>query len=53
VRQDENPQAASARYFGRVEGDTMTLTVTAGKEKEKVGDYTLTRGSRSNLTKCR
>ena len=53
VRRDENPQPAPARYFGRVEGDTMSLTVTLGKEKEKVGDFTLTRGSRPNLTKCR
>jgi len=51
VRRDENPQPASARYFGRVEGDTMSLTVTLGKEK--VGDFTLTRGARPNLTKCR
>ena len=51
VRRDENPQPASARYFGRVEGDTMSLTVTLGKEK--VGDFTLTRGGRPNLTKCR
>ena len=53
VRRDENPQPAPARYFGRVEGDTMSLTVILGKEKEKVGDFTLTRGSRPNLTKCR
>ena len=51
VRRDENPRPAPARYFGRVEGDTMNLTVTVGKEK--VGDFTLTRGSRPNVTKCR
>jgi hypothetical protein len=51
VRRDESPQPAPARYFGRVEGDTMSLTVTLGKDK--VGDFTLTRGSHPNLTKCR
>jgi len=53
VRRDENTEPASARYLGHVEGDTMRLTVTVGKEKEKVGDFTLTRGARPNITKCR
>jgi hypothetical protein len=53
VRRDENTQPTSARYSGHVEGDTMSLTVAFGKEKEKVGDFTLTRGARPNLTKCR
>ncbi len=51
VRRDENAQAAPARYSGHVDGQTMSLTVTLGKEK--VGIFTLTRGSRANLTKCR
>ena len=50
VRRDENPTSASARYSGHVEGDTMSLTVTLGTEK--VGTYTLIRGSRPRLTKC-
>jgi len=53
VRRDENTEPASARYSGHVEGDTMRVTVTVGKEKEKVGDFTLTRGARPNITKCR
>jgi hypothetical protein len=50
VRRDENPTSASARYSGHVDGDTMSLTVTLGKEK--VGTYTLNRGSRPRITKC-
>jgi hypothetical protein len=50
VRRDENPTSASARYSGHVDGDTMSLTVSLGKEK--VGTYTLIRGSRPRLTKC-
>jgi hypothetical protein len=51
VRRDEDTQPASARYSGHVEGDTIRLTVTVGKET--LGTFTLTRGSRPILTKCR
>lgn len=51
VRRDETASPAPARYFGHVNGETLSLTVTLAKEK--VGTFTLTRGSRSNLTKCR
>src|SRR5258708_5407265 len=44
VRRDENVLPASARYSGHVDGDTMSLTITLGKEK--VGIFTLIRGSR-------
>ncbi len=50
VRRDEKAQSASARYSGHVDGDTMSLTVTLGEEK--VGIYTLNRGSRAHVTKC-
>ena len=50
VRRDENPQAAPARYSGHVDGDAMSLTVSRGEEK--VGSYSLTRGSQPHLTKC-
>jgi hypothetical protein len=50
VRRDENTPSASARYSGHVDGDTMSLTVTLGKET--VGIYALIRGSRPRLTKC-
>jgi hypothetical protein len=51
VRRDENVLPASARYSGHVDGDTMSLTITLGKEK--VGIFTLIRGSRPKITKCR
>jgi hypothetical protein len=51
VHRDENVSADPARYSGHVDGHTMSLTVTRGKEK--VGSFTLIRGSLPNLTKCR
>ena len=51
VRRDENAQPATARYSGHVSGDTMSLTVTLGKEN--AGVFTLTRGSPPKLRKCR
>ena len=51
VRRDENTPPAAARYSGHVTGDTMTLTITLGKEN--IGTYTLTRGSNPILRKCR
>ena len=51
VRRDENVPVAPARYSGHFDGNTMSLTVTLGKEK--IGSFTLTRGSLPNLTKCR
>ena len=48
---DENTPPKQARYSGHVDGNTMSLTVTAGKEK--VGMFTLTRGSHPLLRKCR
>jgi hypothetical protein len=51
VRRDEPVTSTPARYSGHVLGDTMTVTVTQGKEK--VGTFTLTRGARPVLRKCR
>ena len=51
VRRDENPADVPARYSGHVDDHTMTLTVTFGKEK--LGAFTLTHGSLTNLRKCR
>ena len=51
VRRDEETTAAPARYSGHVTGDTMELTIVRGEEK--IGAYTLTRGSHPMLTKCR
>jgi hypothetical protein len=51
VRMDEPENSKPARYSGHVVGDTMTLTVT--QEKEKIGTFTLTRGTQPMLRKCR
>jgi hypothetical protein len=51
IRRDEETTAAPARYSGHVTGDTMELTIVRGEEK--IGTYTLTRGSHAMLTKCR
>ncbi|MBZ5666361.1 MAG: hypothetical protein LAO30_17335 [Acidobacteriia bacterium] len=51
VRRDENTPPTPARYSGHVDGRTMSLTVALAKEK--VGTFTLTRGSHPNLRKCR
>jgi hypothetical protein len=51
VRRDESVADVPAHYSGHVEGHTMNLTVTLGKEK--LGSFALTRGSLPNLRKCR
>jgi len=51
VLRDENSRSTPARYSGHVDGDTMSLAVTVGKEK--VGIFTLTQGSHPMLRKCR
>jgi hypothetical protein len=52
IRQDETENLKPARYSGHVEGDTMNVSVTVGKD-ETVGTYTLTRGKQTMLRKCR
>lgn len=51
VLRDEPAASNPARYSGHVDGNTMTLTVTQGKEN--IGTFTLTRGQRPTLRKCR
>src|SRR5258708_31027602 len=51
IRRDEETTAAPARYSGHVTGDTMDLTIVRGEEK--IGPYTLTRGSHPMLMQCR
>jgi hypothetical protein len=50
VRRDELPPAA-ATYTGRLDGDTLTLTV--GVEGKEIGPYRLTKGRQPNIHKCR
>ena len=51
VMRDEKPDSAPARYAGQVKGDTMTLTITRGKEK--LGTYALKHGEAPKLMKCK
>jgi|SRR5664279_4908034 len=49
---DGNP-AVAATYSGSIDSDTMHLTITAGPNKESVGDYVLVRGNPGRVMKCR
>jgi hypothetical protein len=53
VRVDEAPVNRQARYTGRVEGETMTLTVTRTDQQQAVGTYTLGLGQSPKVFKCR
>lgn len=52
ARSDEKPDRHQARYMGRVEGNSMTLTVILTGTKETVGTFSLTFGERPELTRC-
>ena len=51
-REDQNRQGRPARYTGRVQGRTMTLTISLAESGETVGPFTLTRDRTSKITKC-
>lgn len=44
--------ARPARYSGRVEGKTMTLTIAVGDGGETLGPFELVHGRSARLTKC-
>ncbi|HEX9670781.1 MAG TPA: hypothetical protein VGC93_15015 [Thermoanaerobaculia bacterium] len=44
--------ARPARYAGRVEGQTMTLTIAVGDGGDTLGPFELVRGRGPRLTKC-
>jgi hypothetical protein len=52
VRSDHQPDSHPARYAGRVEGKTMTLTVMLTDTKESAGTFSLTYGEQPELTRC-
>jgi hypothetical protein len=45
--------ARAARYAGRVEGESMTLTVTLADGGRRLGTFRLVRGATPRLRKCR
>lgn len=48
----EGDRGEAARYSGRIEGDTMTLTVETTNPAETIGTYTVQRGRLPRLRKC-
>ena len=52
VRSDEKPDRKRARYRGRVQDTSMTLTVTLTDTNESVGSFSLTYGERPELKRC-
>jgi hypothetical protein len=52
VRRDEDSSGRQATYSGRVNRDTMTLTVSLGDNSEPAR-YTLKRGSAGRVFKCK
>jgi hypothetical protein len=53
IRVGIRPVARSARYVGRVEGRTMTLSIRITDTDREVQTFTLTRGNEGLLRKCR
>jgi hypothetical protein len=53
TRAGAEPVTRPARYTGRISGDTMTLTVTLADTIEKVGNFSLGRGQRTRIVKCK
>ncbi|HVG28787.1 MAG TPA: hypothetical protein VM864_03610 [Pyrinomonadaceae bacterium] len=49
----DNKDSHPARYAGRIDGETMTLTVTMTDTQEEVGTFTLTHGKAARLVKCK
>jgi hypothetical protein len=51
-REGQNPPDQSARYSGRVQGSTMTITISLTESGETLGPFALTRGKTPKITKC-
>lgn len=49
----EQPNQSPAVYSGWVNGDAMSLTVRLAETGEELGTFTLRRGSRGRVFKCR
>jgi hypothetical protein len=53
IRSDEQSNGRRAIYSGWIKGDTMTLTVKLADTNEVVETYTLKRGGRGRVFKCK
>jgi hypothetical protein len=51
IREGES-RGQPAVYSGKVDGDTLTLTVKLAGSDEVIGTYTLVRGKRGRIRKC-
>jgi hypothetical protein len=52
IRDGEQTTPLAARYFGRVHGDLMTVTVSLPDEKRTIGTFELERGKAGRVFKC-
>jgi len=52
VREGERSDALAARYTGRIQDQTMTITVILTESKEVAGTFTLGFGKTPRLKKC-
>lgn len=52
ARDGEEPDRHPARYTGRIDGGTMTLTVTMTDLNQPVGTFTLTVGASPRIVRC-
>ncbi|MCA1556466.1 MAG: hypothetical protein LC747_07225 [Acidobacteria bacterium] len=53
VRASGEPDGYAVRFNGRVEGQTMKLTITHAETKELIGAFTLIHNQEPFLVKCR
>jgi len=51
-REGEESRARPTRYLGRLDGDTLTLTIELSEPQETLGPYKLARGATPRLVKC-
>lgn len=52
IRIGREPSATPARYAGRIEGQTITLTIKLEGAEQNLESYKLTRGSEGRLWRC-
>lgn len=53
VRLGEKPDRRPARYFGRLNGKTLTFEATLIDSNTSIGSFTLVSGATPRITKCR
>jgi len=53
VRQDQQASGYPVRFTGRINGKTMTLSVSNNLTKEAIGTFTLVHGAEPKLMKCK